>query len=158
MGGIAFGIDREKQALGDVLVSRMLVEYERAKIKGDRVIPRGQKIESSPKLLSMFRSAESGLISDAKMEFGVMLSGEKLVDSPTFVARLLEQEPEAIGGEMEGAGLVAIANRRQVPWIVVKAIVDWGKEKSANNGEEHQRNIARIAFDVIIRTLLKIRV
>lgn len=156
MGGIAFGINSEKQRLGDVLVARTLVEYERAKIKEDQEIPRGQRIESSPKLLSMFRSAESNCVSSATMQFGVLLSGEKLVDSSRFVERLLQTECEAIGGEMEGAGLAAAAHRHQIPWIVIKAIVDWGTGKSANSGEEHQRNIARGAFDVIIGTLLTI--
>lgn len=157
MGGIAFGVDRTKQKLGDVLVSKMLAEYERAKLKEGEEIPRGQRIESSPKLLSTFRAAEAGnLLTEADVKFGLMLSGEKLVDSRSFLKARLEQEPEAIGGEMEGAGLAAIATRRNVPWIVVKAIVDWGADKEGNNTPEHQRAMANNAFLFIVRTLQKI--
>lgn len=154
MGGIAFGIDRSKQTLGDVLISKMLVEYERAKIKSDTEIPRGQRIEPSPKLLSIFRAADArNLMPEAALHFGTILSGEKLVDSAEFLKSRLEHEPEAIGGEMEGAGLAAVAKREEVPWIVVKAIVDWASDKEAQNTEQHQRAMARNAFLLIVRAL-----
>ena len=38
--------------------------------------------------------------------------------------------PEAIGLEMEGAGLYSAANKRKVDWIIVKGISDWGFNKS----------------------------
>lgn len=155
MGGIAFGADNAKQQLGDVLVAKTIVEYERAKVKGARQISRGQRIECSPKLLSLFREADAqGVYS--RIHFGVLLSGEKLVDSEAFLRKLLKQEPEAIGGEMEGAGLVAAAKRASVDWILVKSIVDWGMKKESNNSPDHQENIAKNAFQVIFAALRRI--
>ncbi len=151
MGGIAFGANRDKQRLGDVLISKFIVEYEKSKVKEAGSIPRGQKIECSPRLLSLFRAAEARGISK-RMHFGAILSGEKLVDSEAFLRQLLVIEPEAVGGEMEGAGLVGAATRSQTDWIVVKAIVDWGMGKDLNNQPDHQEQVAREAFSLIFRT------
>src|SRR5581483_1147929 len=152
LGGIAFGTKRDKQRLGDVLVSKMVVEYERAKKKDGLNIPRGQRIEAAPKLLSLFRAAEAQSSSLA-IHVGTILSGEKLVDDKPFVADLLRIEPEAIGGEMEGAGLVAAAERLKTEWIVVKAIVDWGYDKASGSSESHQYSAARTSFQFIFSAL-----
>jgi nucleoside phosphorylase len=57
--------------------------------------------------------------------FGLVLSGEKLVNDPEFLKQLRKLEPDAIGGEMEGAGLYVAASEKKVDWILVKAICDW---------------------------------
>lgn len=54
-----------------------------------------------------------------------MLSGEKLVNDLSYRNDLLQTEPEAIGGEMEGAGVYVAARNSRVDWILVKAICDW---------------------------------
>ena len=59
------------------------------------------------------------------MRFGDGLSGEKLVDNLDFRDQLLNLEPEAIGGEMEGAGLYVACQDKKVDWILVKAVCDW---------------------------------
>jgi nucleoside phosphorylase len=156
MGGIAFGTKKDKQKLGDILVSKSIMEYERAKVTETRAISRGQRIESAPKLLSVFRTYEVKRQRGPTMHVGLILSGEKLVDSENLVNSLLEIEPEAIGGEMEGAGLVAAASRARVDWIVIKAIVDWGFDKQANNDSIHQENVARGAFEVIFEAFANV--
>lgn len=157
LAGIAFGAWPEKQRLGDILVSKTVVEYEKAKVKQDETIPRGQRIEASPKLISLFRAADAeGLGEPERVQVGVMLSGEKLIDSDRFVQELLATEPEAIGGEMEGAGLVAAAQRQGIDWIVIKAIVDWARDKKSQNSADHQINAARGAFRFVLQALDRI--
>lgn len=68
-----------------------------------------------------------------KCQPGPILSGEKLVDEADFKAALFHRFPQAIGGEMEGSGLCATAIRCHVPWILVKAICDWG------DGKKHKK-------------------
>jgi nucleoside phosphorylase len=156
MGGIAFGTQPQKQKLGDLLIAKQLVEYEKAKIKDGKELARGPRKESSPKLLSAFRAAEAGNLTATSVHVGLLLSGEKLADDPDFIEARLRLEPEAIGGEMEGAGLAASADRSGVPWIVVKAIVDWGRGKDRNNSEEEQRSCALNAFSFIVRTVVEV--
>src|SRR5262249_51525260 len=63
------------------------------------------------------------------LHFGPVLSGEKVVDDPSFKAALFEEYPAAIGGEMEGTGLWAAAARARKEWIVIKGICDWADGK-----------------------------
>jgi formylglycine-generating enzyme required for sulfatase activity/nucleoside phosphorylase len=125
MVGIAFGINSDKQHLGEVLVSQKLQAYEPQKITGSgKIIARGDRVTASSRLLDKFRSGDMDW-NGAKVHFGLILSGEILVDNKKFRDGLLALAPEAIGGEMEGAGLYAAANESKVDWILVKAICDW---------------------------------
>jgi nucleoside phosphorylase len=126
MCGIAYGLRPNKQTLGDILIAKQLEYYEPQKVdlKSGGAIPRGDRTTASERLLSLFRGADN-VWSGARTHFGLVLSGEKLVNDPTFRDWLLKAEPEAIGGEMEGAGLYAAARDAKVDWILVKGICDW---------------------------------
>ena len=60
----------------------------------------------------------------APVDFGLLLSGEKLVDNHDYREQLKRLAPEATGGEMEGAGLYVARQDAKVDWIVIKAICD----------------------------------
>jgi nucleoside phosphorylase len=100
MAGIAFGVDDKKQSVGDVLVSKQLMLYESQRTgvqEGERRdIPRGARADAPPRLLNLFRNAEL-LWQGPPVHFGLILSGEKLVDNLQFREELLKMEPEAIG-------------------------------------------------------------
>lgn len=124
--GLAFGLQPEKEKLGDILISKQIKHYEPAKIdftKGN--LPRGDCVTASTWLLDKFRSGDIDW-HGAKTHFGLILSGEKLVNHKDFRDWLLKSESEAIGGEMEGAGLYTAARDTKTDWILVKAICDWG--------------------------------
>jgi nucleoside phosphorylase len=55
-------------------------------------------------------------------------------------------EPEAIGGDMEGAGLYAAAGVAKVDWILVKAICDWA---DGNKNDDAQQLAAHNAADFV---------
>lgn len=161
MVGIAFGIKPEKQKIGDILVSQQILDYELQRIStgpnGEFVInSRGDKVSASPKLLNRFRDGaiewkEAG--EPARVQFGLILSGAKLIDSQDFREQLRAFGAEAIGGEMEGAGLSAAAQGNKVDWILVKAICDWADGKKDDNKQAHQElaaaNAARFVINVI---------
>jgi nucleoside phosphorylase len=135
MCGIAYGLRKNEQKLGDILVSKQLEYYDPQKV--DRKlgkIQRGDRATASERLLDRFRGAELEW-TGAPLHFGLILSGEKLVNDPTFRNELLTIEPEAIGGEMEGAGLYAAAKAAGVDWILVKAIYDWADGKKKENAQ-----------------------
>jgi nucleoside phosphorylase len=126
MCGIAYGLRPTQQKLGDILIAKQLTYYEPQKVDMRRgQIPRGDRTTTSERLLNRFRSADMDW-NGAKLHFGLVLSGEKLVNDPIFRERLIKAEAEALGGEMEGAGLYAAARDAKVDWILVKAICDWG--------------------------------
>lgn len=147
MPGIAFGLNPKEQNIGDILVSTHVYTYEKERI-GTESIPRADKVPASPKLLSVLRAVKQTW-TKSKMHFGILMSGEKLVDNPEFVSKLQKMEPEAIGGEMEGAGLYSAAHRRRVDWIIFKSIVDWGLNKTDDHQVDSSSNASQVLFEAL---------
>lgn len=124
MVGVAFGMDSDKQNIGDVLVSKQILLYEPQRIgtkNGElKLLPRGSRVDASTRLLSLFRAVDARRGTDDPVAaFGLILSGEKLVDNVAFREQLRTLEPEAIGGEMEGSGLYTSCQKKKVDWILV---------------------------------------
>lgn len=156
MVGIAFGMNASKQAIGTVLVAEQVVPYELQRVGPVTTLSRSPRPATSTRLRNFFKARRPSW-SRSPLQFGPMLSGEKLVDNADFKALLLEACPEAIGGDMEGAGLFVAANEAKVDWIVVKAICDWADGLKSNpNKTEHQRlaaaNAAAFVFDMLTST------
>ena len=157
MVGIAFGMNPHRQRIGDILVSQQILDYEMQRVERTidgqrRILPRGPRPEASIWLLDRCRS---GLIdwNGPKVHFGLILSGAKLIDNQSHRDLLLRFEPEAIGGDMEGAGLYAAAQRKRVDWILIKAISDWADGEKLQKKESAQKkaacNAARFTIHVI---------
>jgi formylglycine-generating enzyme required for sulfatase activity/nucleoside phosphorylase len=150
--GIAFGVDEKKQRIGDILVSQQLQLYDLQRIGKDPIVLRGDKPHASPRLINYFRQADLDW-NDAKVEFGLILSGEKLVDHLDYREQLKQFGPEALGGEMEGAGLYVACQDAQVDWIVVKAICDWADGYKKRNKTARQRLAAGNAAAFVAHAL-----
>jgi nucleoside phosphorylase len=159
MVGIAFGINEEKQAIGDVLVSEQLMLYDLQRVGTDKegnleIIPRGDRPHASPWLINRFQMANlSWDESKVKVRFGLILSGDKLTDNIDFRKQLLKFEPEAIGGEMEGAGLYVACQNSKVDWILVKAICDWADGQKAKDKDARQQLAAHNAAALVLNAL-----
>ena len=158
MVGVAFGVDSVKQMIGDVLVSKRVVSYEPQRIGTQdgkpNAIPRGAAGDASTKLLNHFRACDLQLdATTVKVRFGLIVSGEKLVDNLDFRTQLLQFEPEAIGGEMEGAGLYAACQNAKVDWILTKGICDWADGNKGANKDANQQaaalNAAKFVFEAL---------
>lgn len=157
MVGIAFGIDPQKQRIGDILVSQQILDYEMQRVGNNIdgqpcILPRGPRPEASTWLLDRFKA---GLFDwhGPKVHFGLILSGAKLIDNESYRNLLLKLEPEAIGGEMEGSGLYASAHRKRIDWILVKAIGDWADGQKHQKKLSRQQNAARNAASFTIHVL-----
>jgi len=142
MVGIAFGINKKEQKVGDILVSSHIIPYEFSKIR-----PSGVEFRSELPPASLFlRNRVKNLrgwkfeIEDkfAKVFLGPMLTGEKLIDDPVFLKLLVDRFPNAIGGEMESAGVYAAAAEENVPWIIIKGICDFADGSKSRNKEKNQ--------------------
>ncbi len=157
MVGIILGLLPQEQNIGDILISRQLVGYEMQKVDvgpdGQEVIkPRGDRPQASTRLLDRFRAS----IFDwqgPKIHFGLILSGDKLINNEDYRDKLLRIEPEAIGGEMEGTGVYAAAYRNKVDWILVKAICDWADGNKDQEKEVRQKQAAEQAARLTIHVL-----
>lgn len=153
--GIAFAME-EDHPVGQLLLSEILSGYEARREGTDDVgrsivIRRGTKTACSPRLLSSFRDARLSDIGISCSD-GELLSGEALVDSRDFKAQLKKDFPEAIGGEMEGAGVQAAADRAGTAWIVAKAVSDYAMNKSTDN-RRRQELAATVSAKAVVHVL-----
>lgn len=155
MVGIAFGVDDQKQSIGDVLVSQQLSLYELQR-KGQDIRLRGDKPHASPRLINFCRTVAfvPGASLGFKVRVGLLLTGEKLIDDVDYRNQLLSLEPEAIGGEMEGGGLYVACHDAKTDWIVIKAICDWADGNKSNPSKKQDqataaKNAAAFTLSVI---------
>lgn len=156
MVGIAFGADAKWQKIGDILISENLCLYELQRVGTDdgqpKIILRGARPDSSRWLLSACKNADLHW-SGAKVHFGCVLTGAKLVDNPALRAQLRAFEPEAIGGEMEAAGLYVACQDAKKDWLLVKAICDWADGDKEHDRQPRQALAARNAAEFVLHTL-----
>lgn len=161
MLGIAFGVDSSKQRIGDVLVSQQLQSYELSRIGTDpsgelKVVGRGDRVTTSPQILGRFRFGADSWQAEQSTEvrFGLILSGEKLIDNDQFRQMIVNQgHDKAVGGEMEGAGLYVAAQDARIDWIVVKAISDWADGKKSEDRSDKQGTAAQNAAEFVYHVL-----
>jgi nucleoside phosphorylase/AAA+ ATPase superfamily predicted ATPase len=152
MVGIAFGINEQKQTIGDILVARQLMCYESQRIGAGEIIARGDKAHSSTRLVNYLQNAHLDW-TGAEVEFGLVLTGEKLVDNLDYRESLRQLASEAIGGEMEGAGLYVSCHDAKVDWILVKAICDWADGNKTQDKKQRQKLAAENAASFIVHAL-----
>jgi nucleoside phosphorylase len=157
MVGIAFGIDEQAQQIGDILIAQQLLGYELQRVgsasDGKPTISlRGDRPSASTRLLDRFRGAVYDW-EGAPTHFGLVLSGEKLIDNLDFRDQLRHAAVGAIGGEMEGSGLYAAAQRSKIDWILVKAICDWADGQKSVDKQNRQQTAAANAAAFVLHTI-----
>ena len=156
MIGIAFGVDREKQRVGDVLVSEQVILYDLKRVGNSITIFRAEQPSADSLLLNRFSVVDNWFfaLSDgqpAKKSICPLLSGEVLIDNKAFRDALLRKFPKAQGGEMEGAGVYASASEENIPWIVVKSICDFADGNKRKNKKANQQIAIRSANSLALK-------
>ncbi len=157
MLGIAYGLKKKNQQIGNILISRELEDFDSAKFTEKQVIHRGHRIPAGTTLLSRFDALRTlGSYKDTNIELGLFISGEILSDNEEFVKYLQAEYPDAIGAEMEGTGLQSSCHREGVEWILIKGICDWGYEKQAEDKEANQKIAISNVCDFVKMTFEKL--
>jgi nucleoside phosphorylase len=164
MPGIAFGVDHEKQEIGDVLVPEEVIFYDHKRVGTDEGGEPDIRYRDAPArpdgaLLKRLRDAERDF-GPARVEFGRLLSGSELVDNDEHRRLLVERAAggDAIGGEMELHGVFDAADRHGSRWGAAKAICDFAD--GGKKIEKHARqelaatNAARFVRHAIVQGLL----
>jgi len=155
--GIAFGVDEKKQKIGEILLSTQLFLYELQR-HGKKIVLRNDKPHASLRLINMFKNVFRTTWNIKRVWDGGILSGAKLVDDIDYRNQLIDFFPEAIGGEMEGAGVYVSSTDHKVDWIVIKAISDWGDGNKAKNKASRQKKASQFAANFVLHTLKEIPV
>ncbi|UVL42406.1 hypothetical protein LOY55_09970 [Pseudomonas sp. B21-040] len=158
MVGIGFGMDKDSQPVGQILVSKQLLLYDLQRVNTPfSITPRGDRVSCSSRLLNWIRNADISWkkLSDVKIKTGLVLSGEKLIDNIDFRNQLKNMAPDAIGGEMEGAGLYTSCQNERVDWILIKAVCDWA-DGNKSQDKHSQQEMAAIAASTFVAHVLKV--
>lgn len=143
MIGIAFGVNETKQHIGDVLLSESIIPYNAKRVGKKETIKRGIEAPSSKILFNRFKNIKTTWEhfldenTKAKLIPTRLLSGEELVDNLQHRNKLIKDNPDSKGGEMEGAGVYAACDGK-ADWIVVKGICDFADGDKGTNKEERQ--------------------
>lgn len=156
--GIAFGVDEEKQSIGDILVSRQLWLYESQRIGDAEVVLRGDKPHASSTLVNLFEglAQTTAAAGPYKVRVGALLTGEKLIDNLDYRKSLQKLAAETIGGEMEGGGIYVACAEHKVDWIVIKSICDWADGNKGLDKDARQIEAANSAACFVANTLSEV--
>ncbi len=140
-------MSEEGQSIGDILLSKQIQLYDLQRV-GREIVLRGDKPHAAPRLINHFDAFSQVTWKGARVRPGLLLSGEKLIDDKDYRDQLVALQVEAVGGEMEGAGLYVASADHKVDWIVVKAICDWAdgnkksqQEAAPEEGGEERRGV-----------------
>ena len=160
--GIAWGAkNADGQRIGDILLSTRLRNAQHHKVTPDKITLRGTIEEANGTLLKTFLQVAE--LTGKRAQEGLLISIETLFDDEQqrdkFIAA---DEHQAIGGEMEGSGLLMAvrgARERRVDWLIVKAICDWGFKKNEDplKKEQDQINAARNAAELCVAAIGRFR-
>lgn len=126
LSGIACG-NPLRTRLNDVVISDIVVPYEPRRITPDSDIPYGHTYSPIRALRDIF--AHHTWDSSSRMLPGAVLSGEKLIDNEKYRDRILACHGKSAAIEMEATGFVMECEDAGVPWLVIKAISDYGDGK-----------------------------
>lgn len=138
--GICYGLKPEKSKLGEIVIGKSIwkISHTQATDKGTIYVPIMH--DFGKELYRLFARPDTFSVTEKAIVKIHHEDKDALVTEPTRVTdqkrkkEILAQIPQALGGEMEAAGIYAAKEgvHKFDEWIVVKAIADWGDENKAD--------------------------
>lgn len=169
--GIAFGVDENRQAIGDILISRAVHLYDEGTVVDDPMdryryrYDASSIVRATERWVDRFRSAAevippSDLGSPPpRVHVGRLLAGGARIESAAFRDHLVERVGTdgipVVGGEMEAAGVSAACAAVGSSWVVVKAISDFADVQSRSRIKETRQMAAESAARFTLQTLMQ---
>ena len=138
--GICYGLDPDKSNLGDIIIGKSIHDishtHAKSKGKGTKFIHKqryfGKELCGIFKQHDTYRVTPKATVTIHREPDDCLVTETTRVTDPERKKNILDQLPNALGGEMEAAGIFQAAEEgvhKFDEWIVVKAIADWGDEK-----------------------------
>jgi adenosylhomocysteine nucleosidase len=132
--GVAGGLDPSLKR-GDVVVADELAQhdFDASPIFPPFVIPSLDmaRIPADPTLAD--RAVAAAGAAGAAVNRGLVLSGDRFIDSSADRDRLRVLFPDALAVEMEGAAVAQVCAERAVPFAVIRAISDTADEAAGDD-------------------------
>lgn len=152
MGGICAGMRPDEQHIGEIIIASQIHDYDLSKETENTRISRGSTMSPNRYLYDKFL-LESYETEATPVDFGLFISSNTLANSHDYVNKVLSEYPDAKGYEMEGAGLMYICQLFKDKWILIKAICDWGYDKTDSDQELAAVNSYRFILNTIIERM-----
>lgn len=157
--GLAGGLRRADQNLGDIIVSDSIVYYEPGKVRDSAVEPRNKQFLADRTLLDRFWHLQStswkstlparpdGSTPSAELpriHVGPIASGEKVIASADEAERILSAQRNLIGIEMESAGVAsaAFSALKKIGFITIRGICDFADNQKNDNWHSYAAHAA----------------
>lgn len=132
--GVCFGI-KEGKELGEIIISNMICDFTNKREGSDEseTIQRGPHESVKTPILNIFDKnvLHRELPPGAKFDHGPVITTASLVSNAGVKEELKKFKPDALAGEMEGAGIMAAVEyaTNTAYAIVVKGIADFGDDQ-----------------------------
>ena len=143
--GVCYAFNRTKYKLGDVLVSKQICDFQNFRFnKEDKLIDRGQRIDVTQDLVSIFCKdllhEENYPVSDTGrfscVDTGQFVSLPFIVENQGLRDKICFAVPEAIGGDMEARELLKFRLKRKIEGVaVIKGVVHYADGNKADEWE-----------------------
>ncbi len=152
--GIAAGVDRKKQQLGDIVISKEIAYFEKGKDtpQGRQLQPDWEHIKIStyntfrqlPKFTTPIQQKDQ-LFRVPNIHDGVIVSSDTVIADRQVRNNIGDQSRKIIAIEMESYGVCHTVSQcnPNVEYLVIKAITDWADEEK--NDEWHDYAISAAA-------------
>ncbi len=169
VNGIAGGLSRVNQDLGDIVVSDSIVYYELGKVRAGGVDRRNRQFPSDRTLLgAMLNLTDSEWrrrlpprpdgrepTDDLpRIHVGPIASGEKVIAAVEEADRLRVGQSNLIAVEMESAGVAsaAFSALKKVGFLTLRAICDFADAKKDNSWQEYAAGAAASCLRAFLET------
>lgn len=134
MLGTAFGIDREAQQIGDVLIAEQIVPYDSIILERFRSVSQSEQPASSPILQDRFNNFRGWSFplnnkQIAKSFLCPILSGAIEFRDEKKRDDLIDKFPRVKGGDIDAHELYVAAAEKRTDWIVIKGISNFADHK-----------------------------
>lgn len=151
--GIAFGLNQQKQKLGDIIISNRLLLNDRARARRSQPASfRGERLQGSAWLLDYFKSSEMEW-KGAKVRFGILLAGDSRDDDINYRDQLQSLGQEIIG-EVRGCTEIFLAcQAAKAEWVSVSAIGDWADGSNAGYEDAIRQHAADSSAAFVVHSL-----
>jgi nucleoside phosphorylase len=167
--GMAFGTLPKLQSIGHVLVSTGILAYDRCHVVcGGRDGGSGKyphhdysqvpRLAASERLLAEFLAAALRPPWKGMVHSGLILSGGAIIHCEEFRDHLAQQcavgrGDIAIGGDMEGVGILSASKVEEPNWIVIKGVSDFANSERHAIIEQTRRPACKRAAAFVLETL-----
>jgi nucleoside phosphorylase len=170
MCGIAGGLRKRHQQLGDIVIGTSVIYYELAKVRPQAsevrpisypadtlLLDRALHMHHGTAWRSRLESRPDGAPASASfpaVHFGPIASGEKVVASTAEVKKLIDLHPKMCAVEMEAGGVAttAFAAAHRVGFFVVRSICDFADSKKSDSWQRFAADAAASFLHALIRS------